>query len=188
MRLLWDYYWPVVAIALVIGVIAGMFAFGPLRMRIGGGPEGEQAAHRKARLIRRLSIPFGGVAVLILTALWHGPLGTADRFRAQVDSAVRFTLDDWEMNEVQGRLANRPLTRTVVLSGPADNFQRRELVAIIGAVPGVSDVRWTQGRRSTFKVPLLAEVELWGLVGFGLGLLLAWFIEMRRRARAEWSW
>lgn len=187
MRLLWDHYWPVVAVALVIGVIAGMLAFGPLRMRIRGGPEGEQAAHRKARLIRRLSIPFGAVAVLILTALWHGPLGTADGFRTQVDSAVRFTLDDWEMSEVQGRLAHGPLSRTVVLSGPADNFQRGELVRIIGAVPGVSDVRWTQGRR-TFEVPLLAEMELWGFVGFGLGLMLAWFIEMRRRARAEWSW
>lgn len=188
MRLLWDYYWPVVAVGLVIGVIAGMLAFGPLRMRVRGGAEGEQAAHRKARLIRRLSIPFGGVAVLILTALWHGPLGTADRFQTQVEAAVRFTLVDWEMSQVQGRLEQGLLSRTIVLSGPADDFQRRELAAIIGAVPGVSDARWTERPRSSFGLPLLAEVELWSLAGFGLGLLLAWFIEMRRRARAEWRW
>lgn len=188
MRLLWDYYWPVVAVALIIGLIAGMLAFGPLRLRTRGGAEGEQEAHCKARLIRRLSIPLGAAAVLIVTALWHGPLGTADRFRTQVEAAVRFTLNDWEMSQVQGRLEQGLLSRTVVMSGPADDFQRRELVRIIGAVPGVSDARWTQGRSSSFEVPLIAEVELWSLAGFALGLLLAWFIEMRRRARAEWRW
>jgi len=32
--------------------------------------------------------------------------------------------------------------RTMVLSGPADPFQRSELVRIMGEVPGVAAVRW----------------------------------------------
>jgi hypothetical protein len=39
-------------------------------------------------------------------------------------------------------------------------------------------------------IPLLAEVELMSLAGFGLGLLIAYLWELRRRARAgrrEWS-
>lgn len=31
-------------------------------------------------------------------------------------------------------------------------------------------------------LPLLAEVELMGLTGFGLGLLLTYLLELRRRA------
>ena len=31
-------------------------------------------------------------------------------------------------------------------------------------------------------LPLLAEVELLGLFGFGLGLLLTYLVELRRRA------
>lgn len=188
MRLLWDYYWPVVAVALVVGLIAGILAFGPLRLTVRGGSPDEQTAVRKARRIRRLSIPFGALAVLIVTALWHGPLGTAERFRTEVETAVRVTLDDWEMTQVQGWLEQGLMSRTVVLSGPADDFQRRELVRIIGGIPGVGDVRWAQARRSGLELPLLVEVELWSLVGFGLGLLLAWLIEIRRRARAEWRW
>lgn len=32
-------------------------------------------------------------------------------------------------------------------------------------------------------LPLLAEAELLGLFGFGIGLLLAYLLELRRRAR-----
>jgi len=35
---------------------------------------------------------------------------------------------------------------------------------------------------------LLAEVELAALISFGLGLLLAYLIELRRRYNAQWSW
>lgn len=184
MNLLWDLYWPIVAAAVVIGVIAGMVAFGPARVR-----SGERSAQRSRRLIRRLAIPFGALAVLLLTAIWHGPFGAADRFRTQVETDVRVALVDWEMEQVEGRLAPSPMSRTVVLSGPADDFQRRELVRIVGGVPGVSDVRWAESRGAeSFKLPLLAEVGLWSLVAFGLGLLLSYLIELRRRARSEWRW
>ena len=37
-------------------------------------------------------------------------------------------------------------------------------------------------------MPLVAEACLLSLVGFSLGLLLAYLIELRRRANAEWRW
>ena len=33
-----------------------------------------------------------------------------------------------------------------------------------------------------------AEVELAALISFGLGLLLAYLLELRRRYNAQWSW
>ena len=32
------------------------------------------------------------------------------------------------------------------------------------------------------------EVELAALLSFGLGLLLAYLLELRRRSNAQWSW
>ena len=37
-------------------------------------------------------------------------------------------------------------------------------------------------------MPLLVEAELVTLVGFGLGLLVAYLVELRRRANADWRW
>ena len=37
-------------------------------------------------------------------------------------------------------------------------------------------------------IPLVAEILLLTLVGFALGALLAYLIELRRRANAEWRW
>lgn len=188
MRLLWDLYWPIMAAALVIGVIAGMVGFGPVRVRSSAGSEEVQAAVRSRRRIRWLSLLAGIVMVLLVTGLWHA-FGAADRFRTQVETAARITLDDYEMTQIAGRLEQGPSSRTLVLSSPADDFQRRELVRIIGEIPGVWNVRWAGSRTGeSFRLPLLVEVELWALVAFSLGLLLAYLIELRRRARAEWRW
>ena len=84
----------------------------------------------------------GIVATLGFGALWHGPLGAGDRFANRADKIARATLDYYELPAVSARLERHPLARRVVLSGPADSFQRSELVRIMGQVPGVNDVRW----------------------------------------------
>jgi len=43
---------------------------------------------------------------------------------------------------VSARLERNPLRRRLVLSGPADDFQRAELVQILADIPGVAGVRW----------------------------------------------
>ena len=138
---------------------------------------------------RHLLLALGIAGTLAEAALWHGPLGAADRFVAGVDSQSRAVLDHYEMAMVDARLARDPLQRRLLLSGTADDFQRSELLRIMDEIPGVGSVRWIDSRRpAPIQLPLLAEAELFALVGFGLGLLLTYLLELRRRHRAEWRW
>ena len=91
---------------------------------------------------RNTVIALGVVATLVETALWHGPLGAGDRLALKIETAARVTLDHLEMTRVSARLDRNPLRLHLVLSGPADDFQRAELVQILDDIPGVSGVRW----------------------------------------------
>lgn len=94
---------------------------------------------------RSTILTLGILAELGLTWLWHGPLGAADRLAAQIEAQSRSTLDYFEMPRVSARLQRGPLTRRLILSGPADDFQRGELVRIMDAQPGVGEVAWDPG-------------------------------------------
>ena len=91
---------------------------------------------------RRMILLFGLAATVGFTALWHGPLGAGDRLTAQVEGRARQTLDHYEFPMVQAKLQRGPLSRRLILSGPADDFQRSELLRILDETPGVLDVRW----------------------------------------------
>ena len=84
----------------------------------------------------------GVAATLAFGALWHGPLGAADRFATRADKIARATLDYYELPGVSAHLERHPYARRMILSGPADSFQRSELLRIMNQVPGVDDVRW----------------------------------------------
>ena len=84
----------------------------------------------------------GIAATLAAGALWHGPGGAGETFAARAEALARATLDHYEMTEVTARLERSPLSRTMILFGPADAFQRAELVRILDDVPGVAEVRW----------------------------------------------
>lgn len=84
----------------------------------------------------------GLAASIGFTALWHGPLGAGERFAQQVEQEARIRLDRDEMVQVQARVQRGPLSRRLVLSGPADEFQRSELVRRLDEIPGVLEVRW----------------------------------------------
>lgn len=94
---------------------------------------------------RRAILVAGLVTVTGFTALWHGPLGAGERLAQQVESQARRQLDRDEMFQVQARLQRNPLSRRLVLSGPADDFQRAELVRRLDSLPGVLEVRWDPG-------------------------------------------
>jgi hypothetical protein len=112
---LWAYFWPVLAIGFAPGAIIGSLA---LRRR-------------------RPKIIWIGLALSIAgAALWHGPLGAADRFSSQVERTAQTVLIDWEMGTVRSQLHHGPLTRRLVLFGPADDFQRAALVEMMGTIPG----------------------------------------------------
>lgn len=123
----------------------------------------------------------GIAATLVAGALWHGPLGAANRVTGHIEGDARIVLDNYEMPRVSARLARAPLRRTLLLDGPADDFQRAEIVRLLDTLPGVGDSRWTNSRGS-WSLPLLAEAELFALVGYALGMIFAYLLELRRRA------
>lgn len=91
---------------------------------------------------RRTSLLIGIAAVVGFTALWHGPMGAGERLSRQAETSARRTLDYYEMPMIQAHMQRSPLARRLILSGPADSFQRAELVRILDNTPGVLDVRW----------------------------------------------
>jgi len=166
MNTLWSYFWPAFAAGLLIGVVTGIFAFRP-------------------RAKRNAALAIGAAVSLALAALWHGPIGAADRFAGQVERDAHLTLENYEMAKVSAHLHHAPLTRHLILSGPADDFQTTELVRIMSSLPGVSRAQWTP---SPAGPPLLVEGAGIAVLGFLLGLLLAYLVELRRRYNAQWNW
>jgi len=177
---LWAYFWPAIGLGILIGVITGLAAFRIVRRR---------ATHSEpVRMRRHLVVPFaiGAVASVATAALWHGPFGAADRFASRVERGIHNTLVYYEMTQVTAHLHHGPLTRRVLLSGQADDFQRTELVRLMDEVPGVSSTSWSPDGGS--GLPLVAQGAVVSLVGFLFGLLLAYLVELHRRYNAQWNW
>ncbi len=185
MNAFWSYFWPVFGIGLLAGVIAGIVGFRAPRVRSKATKAEIDVALDGWRRRRARAILVGAVVTLCAAVLWHGPLGGADRFAAQVERSARQTLDNWEMTKITAHVQLGPLTRRIILAGPADDFQSSELVRIIGELPGVSRAQWSQKSSGT---PLILEGVAACVLGFLLGLLLAYLVELRRRYNAQWNW
>lgn len=179
MNPLWSYLWPVLLIGLILGVVAGTIGFRMPRATEGAAMTPEM---RRKRII---SLSAGVALSLAATALWHGPFGAADRFSAPVERDLHGALVHYEMaRQVTAHLHHAPLTREVVLTGSGDDFQRSELARLIGQIPGVRSANWTgHGGK-----PLIVEGFAVSLLGFLLGLLLAYLAELRRRYNLQWNW
>jgi hypothetical protein len=166
MNALWSYFWPALGAGAAIGILAGAFAF-----------------RRRAR--RNLLLGAGVVLAVAFAALWHGPLGAADRFAARVERNARQVLVDYLSPPVAVHVHHGPLTRQLVLSGHVDEYQSDELVRLLSQVPGVSHASWSA---RTSGLPLIVEGTLAALVGFLVGAVLAYLVELRRRYNAQWKW
>jgi len=91
---------------------------------------------------RRQILLIGIAAVLGFGALWHGPVGAGERLARQAEASARKTLDRYELPMIQAHMQRGPLARRLILGGPADDFQRTELVRVLDGTPGVLEVRW----------------------------------------------
>jgi uncharacterized membrane-anchored protein YhcB (DUF1043 family) len=184
MSTFWNFFWPLFSTGLVIGVIAGTVAFRLPIKQLKDAHAGVADTPRIEWRKRAIALAVGTMLSLAPAGLWSGPLGAADRLATQVEHDARFTLDNYEMTQITGHLHRAPLSRTLILSGPADDFQRSELVRILSIIPGVSRVRWS----NRGGVPLIAEAAGAAILGFLLGLLIAYVAELRRRYNSQWSW
>jgi|1186.fasta_scaffold195565_2 hypothetical protein len=185
MNALWSYFWPVFGAGLVFGAIAGTVGFRVPRVRLKDRAADDKVVVPGLRRRRTLALVIGVVASVGIAALWHGPLGAADRFAAQVERSARLALEYNEIPQVTARLHHDPLTRRLILAGSADEFQHSELVRIMGNLPGVSSARWSAEGAGP---PLIVEGAAVAVLGFLFGLLLAYLVELRRRYNAQWNW
>lgn len=129
-----------------------------------------------------------GVAILIglaataaCTWLWHGPGGAGERVAGGIDRDVRQMLDYYEMPAIVGQAQRAPLTRRVILKGPANEFQRAELVRYTEQLIGIGEARWSRPKSQlTYPLPLFGEALALALAAFTAGLLLAYGLFARR--------
>ena len=169
MSLLLAYFWPSFAAGVVIGAVLLTVIF-----------------RRKPTGWRKwLLVDAGIVTAVLCSLLWSGPLGGGRRFINSVETLARKALDYYEMTQVSGRLGHAPLTRQLILEGPADDFQRSELVRLMSQLPGVSNASWQGGNGAW---PIIVEGALVALAGLLVGALLAFLVERHRRYNAQWSW
>jgi hypothetical protein len=185
MSVLWSYFWPCFGAGLLCGVVAGIFAFRAPRVSTKATQDEIAAALAHWSRRRKASMICGVIAAFIAASLWHGPLGAGDRLANELERNARQTL---VANDAPAGLTVRihhgPLTRQLILSGPGDDFQRAEAARLLSEVPGVSDADWT----NSAGIPLIVEGVAAALVGFLLGLLLAYLVELRRRHNSQWNW
>lgn len=181
MTVLWHFYWPAIAAGLVIGILSGRHGFSRHE-------DGDVAPAPRKKWVGRRPLLLGMLAALAVAALWHS-LFAGERYARHVETIVQVKLTDLEMASVRAEIERDPMRRTLLLRGPADDFQRGELVRLMGRQQGVSSGRWiSPPLGSSALLPLILEACIIGLIGFMFGLLLSYLIELRRRSNAGWSW
>jgi len=185
MSAFWAYFWPALGIGMLCGVLAGIIAFRAPRVRV-KAPQAEVDSALAGWRRRRLrAVAAGAGGAIILAALWHGPLGAADRLSSQIEQDARRILAQNDAPAgMTARVHHDPLTRQLVLSGPGDAFQQGEAARLLSETPGASTASWS---RAT-GVPLIAEGAIAALLGFLFGLGLAYLVELRRRHNSQWTW
>lgn len=141
---------------------------------------------------RTVKLLIGLVAALLAAWLVHGPLGTGEAFVAGMESEARVTVAATEVRGIGVSFPRAPLSRTAILSGDANDFQRNGmgeqpgLTGLIGLVPGVEKVRWADESGSD-ALPLLAEVLAAAAVAYAIGILIGWLMFGRPRRESYLS-
>ena len=128
-------------------------------------------------------LAFGAAVTLAAVAIDAGPLGGNQAIANRIETYARQQLDRDEMSAVTATLAEAPLRRRLFLAGPADDFQRAEIVRRMEALPGVSEARWNK-RQGPFPLPITIEAALMALAAYAAGAILSYLVALRRRAHA----
>jgi hypothetical protein len=128
--------------------------------------------------------------LLALLAAWasHGPLGRGERLIDNLEREARAVVAAEDLPGISVVLARRPLARSAVLSGPANDFQRNGMGSAPGltgkveAVEGIGSVRWAdEAKPGRGTIPLLAETMILAALAYLIGLGLGWLLWGRPR-------
>jgi hypothetical protein len=130
-----------------------------------------------------------GLALALAAAwIWHAPLGRGERLIDRLEAEARQEIAKAELPRMEVRLSRRPLARSAILSGPANDLQREGLGSQKGVsdyardVDGISDVRWADEPGARRRVvPLLLETLGFAALAYLIGLGLGWLVWGRRR-------
>ncbi len=130
-----------------------------------------------------------GLAASILFAwLYLGPLGHGQSYIGTLEGRAAEVVADAEIPGVEVRLVRDPPTRTAILSGPADAFQRngqgrlKGLTQLVDEVDGVARVYWADEPGPHERgLPLLVESLIPAVFAFLLGLFIGWVAAVRKR-------
>lgn len=88
---------------------------------------------------------FIGLAATVASSwVFHEPLGYGRRLVDEMDRKVQYVVRKQDVPGVAAAFERSPLSRDLVLSGPADDFQRLGFIDLIrNSVEGVRDISWT---------------------------------------------
>lgn len=133
------------------------------------------------------ALGLGLVASVLLALAWHGPGGAGARLARSIETDIATMLGYYEMTAISGRLERGPLRRRIIYRGPADDFQRAELVRLTEHRPGVGEARWSRPKDPLrYPLPLWFEAVALGIAGFGVGMVLAYAASLRPREERRW--
>ncbi|RST29896.1 hypothetical protein HMF7854_02955 [Sphingomonas ginkgonis] len=90
---------------------------------------------------RSRTLWLGAAGTVAVTLLYHLAIG-GERVAHDLEARAAAELKANEMPVVHAGIRRSPLRRELVLSGPADDFQRGELVRIMNLIPGVAATSW----------------------------------------------
>jgi hypothetical protein len=77
----------------------------------------------------------GLAAVTLMGWLSHGPLGNGEALVSRLEAEARAAVKASELSSVEVRIERDPMSRTAILSGPANDYQREGM----GQFPGLND-------------------------------------------------
>ena len=95
-----------------------------------------------------LKLLIGAAAALAAGLVSHGPLGRGEAFADSLEARAQEEVRKAELPNVTPRLERSPLSREIVLTGNANDFQREGMGLLPGindrirAIPGISGLRW----------------------------------------------
>ena len=151
---------------------------------------------------RWLKLLIGLFVTLLVGWLYEGPLGRGEAYATLLQQRADFVLRISEVPNLRARISHAPLSRTVLLCGVTNDFQRHGINDLPGLdgrmlqVGGIAGVVWDPapaspggntppcrpegpGAAGGAGLPLLVELLGLSLVAWLVGLALGW--QFRRR-------